>query len=47
MTGWARTCKQAGGPSAPDSDGNVHTHVCGEDKGHSGPHKCEWCPYTW
>jgi hypothetical protein len=40
-------CLQSGGTSEPDADGDRHTHVCTEDKGHGPDHKCEYCPYTW
>jgi hypothetical protein len=37
-------CNEAGGLSA---NGDGHTHVCREDKGHGGRHRCWFCPYTW
>lgn len=40
-------CKQSGGSSQKDNWGEVHTHVCGDDKGHGGNHSCLFCPYTW
>lgn len=40
-------CNQLGGESEPDADGDTHTHICHEDKGHGGRHSCHFCPHTW
>ena len=40
-------CGKTGGNSRPDSDGDVHVHVCTLNEGHGGKHKCEYCPRAW
>jgi hypothetical protein len=40
-------CGQTGGTSEASNGDRVHTHTCFEDRGHSGPHQCTACPYTW